>query len=182
MNGDTGGSASKRMIRRTKSDHKIRVKEGGAGGRLGVGGERGEGKGGGGDKVQSKDRLGIFRRSFHKKSKTPVFEECKDDFTKFSISLHSPTSVSDSRTRAQTMESRPQARSKSQSDSETSDISPSMPGLSLKRASIQALFAEAAALEVGREGTGEDGGQGEEPAQSPPEKQIVSSCMAACRP
>ena len=127
-------SNSKKMLRRSKSDQKIKPKE--------------VGKTPSVEKSQPKDKLAIFRMSFKKKSKCPVFEKCEDDFAMFTSS-QSPSRTPQTRLRSHTLDVRVHTHSngttasKSQSDSDNSDVSPSMS----KRANVQALFAEAAALE-----------------------------------
>ena len=102
------------------------------------------------EKQTSKEKLGIFRRSFKKRPKSPVLEECADDFMTFSLSSLSPTTPTDVRKRSQTIDVRMWNTSsgsgtKNQSDSDNSDGSS---GSGVQRpVSAQELFAEAAALE-----------------------------------
>ena len=105
------------------------------------------------EKQSSKEKLGIFRRSFKKRSKSPVVEECEDDFTSFTLRTHTPVTPPDVRRRSQTMDVRVHTTSsgsgpgtKNQSDSDISDGSPGGSS-SLRPISAQELFAEAAALE-----------------------------------
>lgn len=121
MNSD---AKTKRVVKRSKSELKVSPKD---------------------PKVSDKPRekLGIFRRSLRKKNKPPAFEECVDDFAQYN---HSPTHNSVRQNRAQTLDLRVRTTSsggsKSQSDSEISESSP-VP----TRPSVEALFAEAAAIE-----------------------------------
>ena len=123
------------MLRRSKSDLKMKSRDS----------ERLLEK-----RSSSKEKLGIFRRSLKKQSKSPVLDECKEDFTSFSLGTQTPVSPTDVRKRSQTMDvwlrTTPSGSgTKHQSDSDVSDGS--LGSGSLRPVSAQDLFAEAAALE-----------------------------------
>ena len=135
LNGDV--VKPKKMLKRSKSEQRFRPKEPG--------------------KSQSKDKVGIFRRSFRKKNKSPAFEECNEDFTSFAT--HSP--ITARKNRSQTLDLQvPTGSGSKGSDSDISDLSPMRP-------SVQALFAEAAAYENGKvPDLGDGGGDGREVRKS----------------
>ena len=99
-----------------------------------------------------KGKMSAFRKSFRKKTKSPIFQECDEDFTTFSP----PTQF---RARSHTIDASSVATPRSQSTSLASvkdgSSSESENGISDKalsqspslRPSVQALFAEAAVLE-----------------------------------
>lgn len=137
-NGDAS-PRSKRMLKRSKSDQKL------------LGNPQSP------QLMQSKikEKLSVFRRSFRRKNKSPVLDQCTDDFGSFYSLSHSPAMTPEFRKRSQTLDLGKRSGSPSyrqayncrnRSDSDHSEGSQSP--LSI-RPSAQALFAEAAALENG---------------------------------
>ena len=134
----SNGTRTRRMLRRSKSDVKLKSKDMSGSASLI-------------DRPQNqskvKGRLAVFRRSFRKKNRSPVFQNCEDEFETFSQSASSTPNL---RQRTHTFDSSSSLGGKngpSDSDTGNSDLSQSPP-ISIQP-SVQALFAEAAALENG---------------------------------
>ncbi len=98
-----------------------------------------------------KEKMSVFRRSFRKKNRSPVVQNCEDEFTTFS----SPTNQ---RVRSDTIDVSSSTPEISQRLSGADISSSESENGSLLKPSVRALFAEAAALE--EEGTEESSGEG----------------------
>ena len=102
-----------------------------------------------------KEKLSAFRRSFRKKNKSPVLDQCMDDFDSFCSPSQSPAMTPEFRKRSQTLDLGKRSGSpsfrhalncRSRSDSDHSEGSQSPSSM---KPSAQSLFAEVAALENG---------------------------------
>ena len=179
------------MLKRSKSDLKLKQKD----------------MNGFADKQNNsrvKEKISAFRRSFRKKRNSQMFDDGNDDFATFSLTPPdslSPTGTPDLKRWSQSFDARPRRdrsyslphsnggklRSSSEGTNAESSLSPPL------RPSVQALFAEAAALEsgtgilsgsvVGGEGE-EEGSEGEGVCSPPPphsdSKPSVSVCVCVC--
>ena len=85
----------KSMLKRTKSEQKVRSNEMGADSVT----SESKAEGGGGSestKAVKKEKSGLFRLSLRKKTRSPVLETCDDEFTLASLSLPGTSLVSSS--------------------------------------------------------------------------------------
>ena len=148
-NGESNILKSRRMLKRSKSDVKLKSNNSAL-----------ESPQPSPQPSQSKikERLSSFRRSFRRKNKSPILDPRKDDFDLFPFRAHSPATTPDFRNRSRTIDlgKRPESPSSKYSYScafirnlSDSDNSEDFPSPVSMKPSAQALFAEAAALENG---------------------------------
>ena len=99
-----------------------------------------------------KEKMSAFRRSFRKKTKSPIFQECDEDFTSFSPPTQfrarshtiDASSIATPRSQSTSLAS---VKDDSSSESENGILDKGLSQSPSLRPSVQALFAEAAVLE-----------------------------------